>query len=237
MVDSSAFGMMISKPQGTAFVKFCGKAAPIVCSAVFVAPLPTISKVVSTRTVGGLPLLPYSSMAVNAFIWMVYGLLNAETKVWQPNLFGLIMASYYCFQYKKVVPRNASNLPGTLSQHFRYGTLLMTFTILLASTLENQVATAIIGKLGVIICIVLFASPLSTLKTVIATKSAKSIPLPFTLGCMLNCFLWTVTGIFEMKDFNIIFPNVLGLLSAIAQFALKVMYGNGITTSTTQLPL
>ncbi len=34
-------------------------------------------------------------------------------------------------------------------------------------------------------------------------------------------------GIFEMKDFNVYFPNVLGLLSAIAQFILKLVYGDG----------
>lgn len=65
-----------------------------------------------------------------------------------------------------------------------------------------------------------------------------SIYCRFTLGCMLNCFLWLVTGIFEMKDFNIILPNFLGLLSAIAQFALKVFYGNGLATTTPgHLPL
>jgi hypothetical protein len=36
-----------------------------------------------------------------------------------------------------------------------------------------------------------------------------------------------VAGIFEMKDFNVYFPNILGLLSSIAQFALKLMYGDG----------
>ena len=49
----------------------------------------------------------------------------------------------------------------------------------------------------------------------------------FTLACMLNCFLWSVAGIWEMEDFNVYFPNILGLLSSIAQFALKLMYGDG----------
>jgi hypothetical protein len=49
----------------------------------------------------------------------------------------------------------------------------------------------------------------------------------FTLGMGLNCFLWSVAGLFDLKDFNIYFPNILGLLSCIAQFALKIIYGNG----------
>ena len=157
----------------------------------------------------------------------MYGILNAEMKIWSPNLFGLFMGLFYCSNYKKYVPKNASNLPGTLSQHIRYGGLLIMLTLLLATGLKKSVASPVIGKMGVIVCIVLFASPLSTLRDVIASKSAKSIPLPFTLVCMLNCFLWSVMGIFELKDFNVYFPNVLGLLSAIAQFMLKLTYGDG----------
>lgn len=228
---------VVTKPQTAAFVSLCGKAAPVVCSAVFLAPLPTVANIASTKSVGNLPLLPYSSMAVNAFIWTLYGILNADSKIWFPNAFGLTMGLYYCSQFKKFVPKNANSLPGTLSQHVRYGALLMTFTLLAATGLDKSMASKIIGKLGVIVCMVLFASPLSALKDVIATKSASSIPLPFTLACMLNCFLWSVVGVFDMKDFNIYFPNILGLLSSIAQFALKLMYGNGSNPGAKTLPL
>ncbi len=168
----------VAKPQTAAWVSLCGKAAPLVSSGLFVAPLPTIAQVAANKSVGSLPFLPYSSMVVNAFIWTVYGILNAESKIWSPNLFGLFMGLFYCSTYKKHVPRNASNLPGTLSQHTRYGGLLMTLTLLFATGLKKSVASTLIGKMGVIVCVVLFASPLSTLKEVVATKSAKSIPLP-----------------------------------------------------------
>ena len=54
----------------------------------------------------------------------------------------------------------------------------MMFTLLLATGLNKSLASLLIGKLGVIVCIVLFASPLAALKEVIATRNAKSIPLP-----------------------------------------------------------
>ncbi len=93
--------------------------------------------------------------------------------------------------------------------------------------METGLAATIIGKLAVAICIVLFVSPLATLKTVIQTKDASSIPLPFTLTCMLNCFLWSVYGILDKADFNIYFPNVLGLTSSIAQLILILLFGSG----------
>jgi solute carrier family 50 protein (sugar transporter) len=113
---------------------------------------------------------------------------------------------------------------------------LISCTLLLTATFTRKIATSVVGKLGVLLCMLMFASPLSTLKKVIETKSARSIPLPFTLACMLNCILWSVAGIWEMRDFNIYAPNFLGLSSAIAQLTLKLIYGDG-EKSSLQLPL
>lgn len=74
--------------------------------------------------------------------------------------------------------------------------------------------------------IILFASPLSAVKNVIATKSAASIPLPFTIASTINCSLWSVVGVLLMNDFNIYFPSIMGLLCALAQLFLKGLYGD-----------
>mmetsp|Transcript_40611 Transcript_40611/g.86500 ORF Transcript_40611/g.86500 Transcript_40611/m.86500 type:complete len:95 (+) Transcript_40611:587-871(+) len=74
---------------------------------------------------------------------------------------------------------------------------------------------------------ILFASPLAALKNVIATKSAASIPLPFTIASTINCSLWSVAGLLHMKDFYIYFPSMVGLLCAVVQILLKGMYGDG----------
>ena len=62
----------------------------------------------------------------------------------------------------------------------------------------------------------------------IANKDASSIPLPFTLASTINCSLWSVAGLLAMKDPNIWFPSVMGLLSALAQLFLKGIYGSGV---------
>ncbi len=59
--------------QTAPWVVACGRAAPIVSSGLFLAPVPTVKKIVEQRSVGNLPLLPYSSMCVNAFMWSCYG--------------------------------------------------------------------------------------------------------------------------------------------------------------------
>ena len=86
---------------------------------------------------------------------------------------------------------------------------------------------AIIGNVAVIMCVLMFGSPLSALKTVLETKSAKSIPLPFTIATIVNCFLWSVMGLLDVHDFNVYFPNLLGLVCGLAQLALKLIYQDG----------
>lgn len=56
-------------------------------------------------------------------------------------------------------------------------------------------------------------------------------PLPFTFACLLNCMTWTVVDWWKMQpsDFNIYFPNMMGLACAVAQLVLKGIYGNSPT--------
>jgi solute carrier family 50 protein (sugar transporter) len=102
----------------------------------------------------------------------------------------------------------------------------MGITTILAFSLNKMKAAEVIGIMGVVVCVAMFASPLAALKSVLATKSSKSIPLPFTLAAVVNCFLWSVVGVMDMKDFNIYAPNLLGLFFGLVQLALKVIYND-----------
>ena len=100
-----------------------------------------------------------------------------------------------------------------------------TFALVYLSPLADPAAW--IGNIAVLFCVAMFGSPLAALQTVLKTKSAKSIPLPFTLATVLNCLLWSVVGLLDMQDANIYLPNLLGLSFGIAQVVLRLTYGNG----------
>jgi solute carrier family 50 protein (sugar transporter) len=158
----------------------------------------------------------------------MYGFLKEAPSVLYSNSVGLILALYYCFMFTKYCGPMASNLPGTVSQHIKGASAIILFNVLLAGSLQKDTSSEMIGKEGVLICIILFASPLAALKHVIMSKSAASIPLPFTVACFFNCVTWSAVGLWVMKDFNIYFPNLLGLSSAVAQLGLKAFYGDRV---------
>jgi solute carrier family 50 protein (sugar transporter) len=195
-------------------------------------PYLTIKQVTKDKSVGTLPLLPYSSMIANCFLWLAYGVLKSEPKVWGTNLIGLGFGLYYFLKFVRYAPAKSSTLPGSVRQHVNVCLAVIggAFGLVYLSPLNDP--AAIIGNAAVLFCVAMFGSPLAALKTVLQTRSAKSIPLPFTLATVLNCFLWSVVGLLDMKDVNIYLPNLLGLACGLAQVALKVMFGDGRAVST-----
>ena len=59
--------------QTPEWVTLCSKAAPIAAVIVFAAPIPTVRNIIKNKSVGKLPLLPYSSMVGSTFVWITYG--------------------------------------------------------------------------------------------------------------------------------------------------------------------
>ncbi|KAH0467976.1 hypothetical protein IEQ34_003009 [Dendrobium chrysotoxum] len=69
----------------------------------------------------------------------------------------------------------------------------------------------------------MYASPLSIMKRVIRTKSAEYIPLYLSIAYFFNGLCWTTYSLIHL-DVNLTIPNAIGLLFAIAQLLLHVIY-------------
>jgi solute carrier family 50 (sugar transporter) len=162
------------------------------------------------------------------------GILKQERKVWLTNAIGLLLGLYYVMEFIKHAPKRSPTLPGSVMGHLQACVVLCLATAGIATLVPQS--TSMVGNLGVVLCVAMFGSPLASLKTVLLTKSAESIPLPFTLASVLNCLLWSVVGVLDMKDANIYIPNLLGLSFGFIQVGLKLMYGGG-SSKGYELPL
>ena len=212
---------------GAAFVGLCGRLAAPASLLVSAAPLPTISKIKSDNDVGSLPLLPYSCMACNCILWTCYGALRHTPSIWMPNGVSFLLSLYYMHSFiESANESSARSIDENRSFMLQIGTV---GGIIAAAGLafHNDCSEAV-GSAAVLLCMALFASPLSTLKTAIETKSAASIPLPFTLASLLACFFWSVTGFLELHDMNVILPNFTGFLFGLAQLGLKLRFRDDV---------
>ena len=226
---SAAPSAVASSNTASTIVDICAQLAPIASIALCFSPFPTIKNIRNSKSVGNLPLLPYTTLLANAFLWTTYGVLKKDNLIIRPNAVGFVMGLFYFVTFLRYSPKSSPTLPGSVTTHTQSVLALMMITLFVASRTISSIKnpTEWIGKAGVAMCICLFASPLSVLKDVIKEKSAQAIPLPFTIASLLNCFFWTVTGVYKMKDVNIYLPNFLGLVCAVAQVVLKVIYSGG----------
>lgn len=95
----------------------CGTLAPYCGVLCFLAPLPTILQVARDKSTGALPLLPYSSMIANSFVWVMYGLLKYLPSVYLSNAVGVILGMYYFRTYTKYCTMMGS--AKQIRMHFR----------------------------------------------------------------------------------------------------------------------
>ena len=73
--------------------------------------------------------------------------------------------------------------------------LLTLWTYLVFAKVPHDRLVFLLGAFASGICILLFASPLSTVREVVATSNAASIYGPLTATQCTNCAMWTVYGI------------------------------------------
>ncbi|KAK1937765.1 Bidirectional sugar transporter SWEET15 [Phytophthora citrophthora] len=84
-------------------------------------------------------------------------------------------------------------------------------------------ASTSLGYFGLVFSIGVFASPLGTLKRVIETKSAVSIPVNMSLMIFVSSVLWVATGLLD-SDYFIAGLNAAGVLLGVVQIVLYYHY-------------
>jgi uncharacterized protein with PQ loop repeat len=88
----------------------------------------------------------------------------------------------------------------------------------------------VLGFVAMMSGIVLYASPLASLRVVMKAKCARSIPLPFTVTSLISCSLWATYGLFQTHDLNVYVPGIIGCVFSLAQLSLKIYYGDSLLT-------
>lgn len=213
------------------WVALCSRLAPFSSILMFLSPIPTIRQILRTGTVGDLPLLPYTSMVASCFVWIIYGFIKKEPRIWFTNVVEFILSVYYFVEFTNYAPKYSPTFPGSVYRHIQFcigiwvGSLFYWIAnILFYDNIDGVTAT--IGDLTILLSVLTFASPLAAVKAVFESQSSEAIPWPFTLAALFNCVLWSIVGIFEMHDVYVSAPAILGLLFGLLQVALKLYFGD-----------
>lgn len=191
-------------------------AGPLFFIAIQFASVKSARKIWIDKSTSNLPILPFLSLFTNCMIWTFYGLLKSDMTLVVPSAIG-ISSGFFC---------TLTYLLHAEVKIFNYAISLGACTLIsFCSILYFYRSEQLLGAVGVIISVVLLASPLSSLATVIKDKSTASLPFSTTLCMTLNALSWMSYGFLVVKDKMVWFPNLLGSAFCFIQLSLFLIYG------------
>lgn len=207
---------------GPGLVQFLQFSPPLAGQALFLSPMTAMSGFRANKSTGKISVLPYAAMTANGLAWTTYGALGGDLTIMLPNASGFVLGLYYCRTFHVYRSAEAVTTP-----YFAGASLFCAGVGFAVAALPAATAKLVIGYAGVAVCTVMFYGPLASIKTVLADRSATSIPLAFTAASTANCTLWTAYGLLVIHDPFVWGPNGVGLACSIAQLALIGKFGSG----------
>ncbi|XP_059075522.1 bidirectional sugar transporter SWEET5-like [Cryptomeria japonica] len=180
----------------------CG-AGNITSLALLLSPMTTfweIYKLKSTQEYSG---LIYVCTLFNCCLWVLYGapfVKPHSTLLLTINGAGLFLEIFYLLSSLTFAPKQKKMKTVRLAV-----AMMVAFVMVVAVTIyalhTYNVRQLLVGTLGVILSIVMYASPLSVVGDVMRTKSVKYMPFLVSLFSTLNALVWSVYSVIAKDIF------------------------------------
>lgn len=199
-----------------------------ILSSVFVriSPFPDFYRVHKQRATGEVQILPVVMLGTNCWVLSIYAYMTDDIlPLFVVAVSGILTAILFiCVFYRWSDDRPA--IHRTLAMSAAFITLATTYTILASCGVTGQTRAQIgtvAGWITIVAAIGLFASPLATIRRVLHTKSAASMPFTMCVANAINAILWVGFAVVD-DDMFVLAPNVVGSALSIAQVVLCIIY-------------
>eukprot|EP00585_Thalassiosira_rotula_P008951 CAMPEP_0196145472 /NCGR_PEP_ID=MMETSP0910-20130528/20370_1 /TAXON_ID=49265 /ORGANISM="Thalassiosira rotula, Strain GSO102" /LENGTH=230 /DNA_ID=CAMNT_0041407427 /DNA_START=220 /DNA_END=912 /DNA_ORIENTATION=+ len=194
----------------------------ITSTLLYFSPMSAVRAASKDESLGDLNPIPLAIMAISSVCWLVYGLSIQDPYVTLSNVPGCIASIWYITAVLPLVKgdqlKNTQNIVVALSA--------ITINLWTYLSLTHKSIVKVRSALGLFasaLFIVLSASPLSTIKTVLSTRNSGSILTPLTFAQVTNTALWSAYGL-AIKDKFVYGPNLTGLGFGLVQLVLKLSF-------------
>ncbi|KAL9151821.1 hypothetical protein ABFS82_11G077000 [Erythranthe guttata] len=181
---------------------------------VYLVPIYTFRKIWREKSSGGHTFMPYLVAFFSSTLWVYYGLLDRNGLIISINLFGCIIEIIYISIYYYYAPHN---IRIKIAKITGLGLIVISVTIIVTYfTTHGQFRSSIVGWVGTIFSVVVFAGPIKAVVDVFKTRNNTFVPIQL-LGCLaLNGLVWLAFGL-ASKDVVIVICNVVGFLVCLFQ--------------------
>lgn len=185
----------------------------------------TFVRIVKTRSTEEFESLPYICTLLNSCLWTYYGVTKpGAILVATVNAFGTVVEIVYILLFLVFATphKRGRTWVGVivLNVGFFGGALVVTNLVL-----QGEKKISGIGFLCAAFNIVMYASPLSAMKTVVRKKSVEYMPFLLSFALLINGGIWALYGLL-VHDWFIGIPNGTGFVLGVIQLVLYAMYRN-----------
>ena len=195
------------------------------------APFPAVLKASRTGTLNSLNILPYSILFINSFSWILYSFVVLNYYIFFSNIVNFGACLFYVLTCFPLETAARQKLTIRVLVSLAMCVMILSAVCFITFADNEAVKSQLSGWTAVVMLLIFYASPLSTLKTVISSKCSDSIHFFLAVASFMNGksftlnpgFLWTMYGIFVENPF-IIYPNLLGTLTGVVQIALCFVF-------------
>jgi solute carrier family 50 protein (sugar transporter) len=201
-------------PAKTLFLNSLPYAGPTFALALQASSIKCALDILQQKDTKSLSSLPFASLVANSVIWTYYGILKSDISLIVPNGVG-ILSGLFCLVVFNMYSKSANTAVNTVLSG-----LCGVSSLLLFNKQTGQ-----LGLIGCCLSVILLASPLATLGTVIREKSTAALPFPVSLAGWLNAIAWTLYGWITIHDPMVWGPSAIGTLLTSFQMMLFVIYG------------
>eukprot|EP00253_Pinus_taeda_P001193 PITA_01193 len=193
--------------------------------AVFLSPLQIfwgVYKLKSTQEFSG---LPYVCTLFDCAMWLLYGTPYVKPNsilIVAINGVGFVLESVYLVSYLIFATKEKKGtiIRLTIAMSLAF-VIVVIITLLVLHT--HSARELLVGTVGVMLSIAMYASPLSVMRLVIRTKSVEYMPFLLSLFNFINAIVWLCYSVVT-RDIFIAVPNCIGCVCGAVQLGIYGFY-------------
>ncbi len=200
----------------------CPLIGSILAILLFLAPMRQMLSIFKTKQwPQDLNPLPFPLIVANTTSWIFYALISRDWWIVVPNIIGQMLGMLY---FLIAVPHLNEKQFQLYTGILLAGLFIPNLGASVASiAFGGATGKSVMGWVCVIMLVAFYSSPLSTMAKVIKTRDSSTIAVPLATASLLNGAFWVIYGLF-IADAFIWGPNLAGVVTAIIQLALCVIY-------------
>ncbi|CAH1430223.1 unnamed protein product [Lactuca virosa] len=197
----------------------------------YVAPIWTFARVIKKRSTEEFSSVPYIISLLNCLLYTWYG-LPVVSNQWENFPMITINGLGILFELSFIIIFIWFTSP---KQKLKTGImttiviLIFSMTALVSAYLlhDHHTRKRLVGSVGLLVAVAMYASPLVVMKKVIETKSVEYMPFSLSFFSFLASALWLAYGLIG-QDLLIAAPNIVGCPLGALQLVVYCKYRNRV---------